>query len=110
MDRNLDFEPLLNTLHKGYVTLLYIFSVKYHFYEISSEANLSRLWLPAITLGIISALPLIRMIRANMLSEFGQIYIVSALSRGLTRKYIISHALRNALILNGRTSLYYRQT
>jgi len=80
------------------LTLLYIFSVKYHFYEISSEASLSRLWLPAITLGIISAPPLIRMIRANMLSEFGQIYIVSALSRGLTRKHVISHALRNALM------------
>lgn len=78
--------------------LLSFFAVTLGAYEISSEASLSRLWLPAVTLGLIGAPQLIRIVRANMLSEFGQTYVLSALSRGLDRKRIVKHALRNALL------------
>ncbi|UKS29394.1 ABC transporter permease [Paenibacillus sp. HWE-109] len=78
--------------------LLSLFAVTWHLYEISSDANLSRLSLPAITLGLIGAPQLIRLVRANMLSEFGQSYILSALSRGLSRKLVVGHALRNAYL------------
>jgi peptide/nickel transport system permease protein len=33
-----------------------------------------------------------------MLSEFGKAYIVSAVSRGLSRRLIMKHALKNALL------------
>lgn len=33
-----------------------------------------------------------------MLSEFGRIYVLSALSRGLSRKRVAGHVLRNALL------------
>ena len=78
--------------------LLSFFAVTFHVYEISNSASLSRLWLPAVTLGIAGAPQLARMVRACMLSEFGQIYITSALARGLPRNRVITNALRNALI------------
>jgi ABC-type dipeptide/oligopeptide/nickel transport system permease component len=78
--------------------LLSLFAVTFKVYEISSEANLARLWLPAVTLGLLGAPQLIRIVRANMLSEFGQIYVLSALSRGLSRERVVRHALRNALL------------
>lgn len=80
------------------LVLLSIFAVTWSAYEISSNASLTRLWLPAITLGTIGAPQLIRVMRANMLSEFGQIYVLAALSRGLATKLVVWHALRNALL------------
>lgn len=78
--------------------LLSLFAVALHAYEISNEANLSRLWLPAATLGFIGAPQLIRVMRANMLSELGQTYVLSALSRGLAYRIALRHAARNALV------------
>ncbi|TNJ62500.1 ABC transporter permease [Paenibacillus hemerocallicola] len=80
------------------LVLLSFFAVTAGVYEINSEAGLARLWLPAVTLGLIGAPQLIRIVRANMLSEFGRIYVLSALSRGLDRKRVAGHALRNALL------------
>lgn len=78
--------------------LLSLFAVTLGVYEISSEASLARLWLPALTLGIIGSPQLIRVVRANMLAELGQTYVLSALARGLSRRLVIRHALRNALL------------
>lgn len=78
--------------------LLSFFAVTHRVYEMGSDANLRRLWLPAITLGIVGAPQLVRMVRTSMLSEFGKTYIVSAMSRGLSKLLIIRHALRNALL------------
>jgi len=80
------------------LVLLMFFAVTYHIYEISGDANIYRLWLPAITLGLVGAPQLIRMVRANILSELGQTYIVSAISRGLPKKQIMRHALKNAML------------
>ncbi len=80
------------------LVLLSVFSVTFHVYEISSSAELHRLWLPAVTLGLVGAPQLIRMVRANLLSELGRTYIVSALSKGLSRRLVVRHALRNALL------------
>jgi peptide/nickel transport system permease protein len=80
------------------LTLLSLFAVGFNAYEISSEASLTRIWLPAITLGLIGAPQLIRIMRANLLAEFGKIYVLSALSRGLNRQRVMRHALRNALL------------
>lgn len=78
--------------------LLSLFAVTFSVYEISSMASIERLWLPSILLGLIGAPQLIRIVRASMLSEFGQTYVLSALSRGLARKLVVKHALRNALL------------
>lgn len=80
------------------LSLLLIFAVHFHFYEISYSAEISRLWLPAITLGIITTPQLSRVIRASLLSEMGQLYVISSMARGLPRKKVLSQALRNALI------------
>lgn len=78
--------------------LLSLFAVTLGIYEISSEAAPARLWLPAVTLGVMGAPQLVRVVRANLLSELGRTYVLSALSRGLDRKRIAKHALRNALL------------
>ncbi len=80
------------------LSLLSLFAVTYHVYEISNSAAISRLWLPAVTLGLIGAPQLTRMVRASMLSELGQPYVISALARGLRRSEVILGAFRNALI------------
>jgi peptide/nickel transport system permease protein len=78
--------------------LLSIFAVAFHVYEISSSGGIHRLWLPAVTLGLVGAPQIVRMIRANMLSELGQVYISSAISRGLSKWLIVKNAFRNALL------------
>jgi peptide/nickel transport system permease protein len=80
------------------LVMLSIFALTFHVYEIGNSANLGRLWLPAITLGLSGLPQLTRMVRANLLSEFGQPYIASALSRGLSRKLVLKHAVKNALL------------
>lgn len=78
--------------------LLLLLAVKFGIYEITSQATLSRLWLPAFTMGLLGAPQMIRVVRANLLSELGQIYIQSAVSRGLSQRRVVWHAMRNALI------------
>lgn len=78
--------------------LLSLFAVTLNMYEISPEVSLQRVWLPAFILGIISAPQVIRIVRANMLSQFGQMYVLAALSRGLGKKRVVQHALKNALL------------
>ncbi len=78
--------------------LLLVLAVQMGFYEISSQATLSRLWLPALTMGLLGAPQVIRVVRANLLSELGQVYIQSALSRGLSSTRVVRHAMRNVLL------------
>jgi len=78
--------------------LLYYFGVVHHVYEISNTASWSRLWLPTLTLGIISSPPLIRLMRANMLQEFGKTYISFTIARGMGRSEVIYNAFRNTLL------------
>jgi peptide/nickel transport system permease protein len=80
------------------LVLLSFFAVTLGAYEISSEASMNRLWLPAVTLGFMGAPQFIRIIRANLLSELGRTYVLSALSLGLDRKRVVRHAVRNALL------------
>lgn len=80
------------------LVLLSLVAVRLGAYEISSEASWSRLWLPALTLGLIGAPQLIRVVRASLLAELGQAYVLSGLARGLSKKLVIRHALRNILL------------
>lgn len=80
------------------LTSLSLFAVTYHAYEINSDASAERMWLPAITLGMIGSPQMIRMVRASMLTELGQLYISSAVARGLSTWIVLRHALRNAIL------------
>jgi peptide/nickel transport system permease protein len=61
--------------------------------------NLKFLILPALTLAIILAAPIMRFLRASLLEVLNQDYIRTARSKGLTEKRIVGgHAFRNALI------------
>jgi len=78
--------------------LLSLFAVKLQAYEISSAASAERIWLPAVTLGLLGAPQMIRFVRAGMLAEFGQGYVQAALSRGLPRRSIAKQASRSAML------------
>ncbi len=57
------------------------------------------LLLPAVSLGMVTAAFLARMLRSSMLEVLSQIYITVARAKGLTeRQVVLRHALKNALI------------
>jgi peptide/nickel transport system permease protein len=61
--------------------------------------NLRHVVMPAVTLAIILAAPVMRFLRSSLLDVLGQEYITTARSKGLAQAVVISrHALRNALI------------
>jgi peptide/nickel transport system permease protein len=61
--------------------------------------NLRHVVLPAVTLAIILAAPVMRFLRSSLLEVLGQEYITTARSKGLAPALVISrHALANALI------------
>lgn len=61
--------------------------------------NLKFLILPAATLGIILAAPIMRFLRASLLDVLNQDYIRTARSKGLPEKRVLyNHAIRNSLI------------
>ncbi len=60
---------------------------------------LKHLMLPAVSLGLVTAAFLTRMLRSSMLEVLSQVYITVAKAKGLTKGQIIfRHALKNALI------------
>src|SRR5262249_7671741 len=61
--------------------------------------NLRFLCLPALTLAILLAAPILRFVRATMLDVLGEEYIRAARSKGLPERVVVfRHALKNALI------------
>jgi peptide/nickel transport system permease protein len=65
----------------------------------SPGRNLLLMILPAITLGLGLAGPLMRQVRSGLLEILGQEYITTARAKGLqSRVVLLSHALRNVLI------------
>ena len=75
--------------------LIYLFAVKFGSYEISTAANFSRLWLPAIALGVISSPGFIRFVRSSMLEEMGKLYVANDLGLGKKSSVIIFGILNN---------------
>ncbi len=61
--------------------------------------NLRHVVMPAVTLAIILAAPVMRFLRSSLLDVLGQEYITTARAKGLAQAVVISrHALANALI------------
>lgn len=75
--------------------LIYFFAVTLGSYEISTEASLKRLWLPAATLGVISSPGFIRLVRSSVLEEMGKLYVANDLALGKKRRVVVSGILNN---------------
>ncbi|CAN5268141.1 ABC transporter permease [soil metagenome] len=60
---------------------------------------LSRLAMPAVTVGVVSGSVLTRFVRSSMLEALGQDYTRTARSKGLAQRVVVNrHVLKNALI------------
>jgi peptide/nickel transport system permease protein len=80
--------------------LIIAFAVHVQWFPVSGrEAGLKSIVLPSLTLGLSLAAILTRMIRISLTDELGQLYLTTAISKGIARRVaVVRHALRNALI------------
>jgi peptide/nickel transport system permease protein len=79
--------------------LAIVFSVTLGWLPVSGRGTLAHLVLPAITLGAPLAAVLARMTRASVIEELGELYVLAARARGVSRvRAVLAHAFRNSLI------------
>ncbi len=79
--------------------LIYVFSVKFHWFNITDNNSPESVILPAMTLSIPLMGRYIRQIRAAILEQYSQDYVVGARARGIKEsEIIIKHILPNALM------------
>jgi ABC-type dipeptide/oligopeptide/nickel transport system permease component len=80
--------------------LILLFALKLNWLPVSGrEEGWRSIILPAVTMGMALAAILTRMIRVSLAEELNQLYVTTAIAKGVTRrKAIFLHALKNALI------------
>ena len=79
--------------------LIYIFSLRLGWFPVTGEGGWQRLILPAIALGMDFSAITARLVRANLLEVLRQEYILTARSKGIRDRVVVTrHALRNAMI------------
>ncbi len=79
--------------------LLEIFAIRYPVYDMIGQVSFKRMWLPALTLGVLTSPPVMRLIRVNLIREYSRQYIVFGRSKGLGKKRLVGiHALGNGLL------------
>jgi ABC-type dipeptide/oligopeptide/nickel transport system permease component len=79
--------------------LISIFSLRLGWLPITGEGGWQRLILPAVALGMDFSAITARLVRANLLEVLRQEYILTARSKGIRDRVVITrHALRNAMI------------
>jgi len=80
--------------------LIIAFAINHQWFPVSGrDEGLRSLVLPAVTMGLALAAILTRMIRVSLAEELTQLYVTTAIAKGVTRaKAIFRHALKNALI------------
>jgi peptide/nickel transport system permease protein len=79
--------------------LIYFFSLRLGWLPVTGEGGWQRLILPAVALGMDFSAITARLVRANLLEVMRQEYILTARSKGLRARAIVTrHALRNAMI------------
>jgi ABC-type dipeptide/oligopeptide/nickel transport system permease component len=79
--------------------LAIIFAVWLGWLPVSGTGSWRHLVLPAVTLGAALAAIVARMTRARLVEELGELYVLAARARGVSRtRAVIRHALRNSLI------------
>lgn len=81
------------------ILLILIFSIQLGWFPAMGSEGIYTLVLPAITLGIVGAGFVIRMVRNSMLEVLSEPFITTLRAKGISRHVIMyKHALRNALI------------
>jgi peptide/nickel transport system permease protein len=80
--------------------LIIAFAINVHWFPVSGrDEGLRSLVLPSLTMGLALAAILTRMIRVSLAEELTQLYVTTAVAKGVTRGMaIFRHALKNALI------------
>jgi peptide/nickel transport system permease protein len=80
--------------------LIIAFAINHPWFPVSGrEEGWKSLVLPSLTMGLALAAILTRMIRVSLAEELNQLYVTTAIAKGVTRaKAICRHALKNALI------------
>jgi len=80
--------------------LIIAFAIHHEWFPVSGrDEGLKSLVLPAVTMGLALAAILTRMIRVSLAEELTQLYVTTAVAKGVSRgKAIFRHALKNALI------------
>ncbi len=80
--------------------LIIAFAINHHWFPVSGrDDGLKSLVLPSVTMGLALAAILTRMIRVSLAEELNQLYVTTAIAKGVTRaQAIFRHALKNALI------------
>lgn len=80
--------------------LIIAFAINHTWFPVSGrEEGLKSLVLPAVTMGLALSAILTRMIRVSVAEELNQLYMTTAIAKGVTRnKAIFRHALKNAMI------------
>jgi peptide/nickel transport system permease protein len=79
--------------------LAIVFAVQLGWLPVSGTGGPEHLVLPAVTLGAALAAILARMTRASLLEELGELYVLAARARGVSRaRAVLRHAFRNSLI------------
>ena len=79
--------------------LAIIFAVEFGWLPVSGRGTWAHLVLPAVSLGAALAAILARMMRATLLEELREQYVLAARARGASRtRAVLRHAFRNSLI------------
>lgn len=80
--------------------LIIAFAINHPWLPVSGrDDGFKSLILPSVTMGLALAAILTRMIRVSLAEELGQLYVTTAVAKGVSRgKAIFRHALKNALI------------
>ncbi len=80
--------------------LIIAFAINHTWFPVSGrDQGLRSLVLPSLTMGLAMAAILTRMIRVSLAEELTQLYVTTAIAKGVTRaRAIFRHALKNALI------------
>ena len=81
------------------ILLILLFAVHFQWFPATSTPGLRGLVLPAISLALLSAATLARLVRSSILEVLQQEYLITARAKGLRRAAVVlRHALPNALI------------
>jgi len=80
--------------------LIIAFAINHTWFPVSGrDEGLRSLVLPSVTMGLALSAILTRMIRVSLADELTQLYVTTAIAKGVTRaRAIFRHALKNALI------------
>src|ERR1700686_1125141 len=80
--------------------LIIAFAINHEWFPVSGrDQGLRSLVLPSVTMGLALAAILTRMIRVSLADELTQLYVTTAIAKGVSRaQAIFRHALKNALI------------